>query len=143
MKGLRLYKKEKLSSPTAIEQLFGRPGVKRPDNPVYRAIAYPWRAVWTVNTRRHADCPQFLISVPKRRVRHAVDRVLQRRRCREAYRLHRDLLPGDVKLDIALVYIGAPGEDYDRTERAVVKLLGKIAAGLATGHDGADAPVND
>lgn len=136
MKGLRLYKKEKLCSLIAIQHLFARPGVRAANAgtasgcDTFSALVYPWRAVWAVNTRRHADCPQFLISVPKKRVRHAVDRVTQRRRCREAYRLQRHLLPSDLRVDIAFVYVGHGESDYQATQRAVARLLQRIGRSL-------------
>ncbi len=82
---LRLYKREKLCSVTAIENLFAR---KEGNG---SAMAYPLRAVWRVSERNGASI-QFLISIPKKRLRHAVDRVTMRRRVREAYRLNRNAL---------------------------------------------------
>ena len=67
MKGLRLYKKEKLCSTVAIEQLFMRGG-----EGVQGALAYPLRAVWRKNPRRSSDAPvAFVVSIPKKRLRHA------------------------------------------------------------------------
>lgn len=122
MKGQRLYKKEKLCSTTAIDALFTRGG-----RDILRAMAYPVRAVWRENTRRYADCPQFLIMVPKKRVRHAVDRVTMRRRIREAYRLNRDLMPRDRRLDIALIYVADTLLPYADIDRAIKRLLTRIA----------------
>ncbi len=68
---------------------------------------------------------QFLISVPKKKLRHAVDRVKMRRRIREAFRLHRHeyALPEGIRADIAFVYVASDLVDYGRTERAVCRLL--------------------
>ena len=114
MVGQRLYKIEKLRSEIAIGQLFDR------SNPAAQSVmAYPLRAVWTVNSsrlaametpsetsrRKVAPCPQFLVSIPKKKLRHAVDRVQMRRRVREAYRLNRHLIPKDLPLDIAFIYL--------------------------------------
>lgn len=125
MKGLRLYKIEKLCSPAAIDILFARGGES--------AVAYPWRAVWRVNEERPADVARFLISVPKKRLRHAVDRVTMRRRCREAYRLNRSLLPQSSRLDIAFIYVADRLIPYDRTLSSVCRLLRKISDSLP--HD--------
>ncbi len=122
MTGNRLYKKERLCSKTAIDALF-LPGGERGV-----VMAYPWRAVWRINSGRRVSNAQFLISVPKKRLRHAVDRVLMRRRCREAYRLNRAILPEDSNADIAFVYVGSGLTSYQDAERSVVRILSKIAA---------------
>lgn len=124
MLGLRLYKIEKLRSEIAIGQLFDR------SNPAASAImAYPLRAVWRVNTsRKSASCPQFLIAIPKKKIRHAVDRVQMRRRIREAYRLNRHLIPRDLPLDIAFVYVATEVLPYASVEKAVTKILTRISS---------------
>lgn len=122
MTGLRLYKREKLCSLTAIDLLWSR------DANNSSALAYPLRAVWRLNENRSTRCPQFMIVVPKKRLRHAVDRVLMRRRVREAYRLNRHLFPADVPIDISFVYVADKLNDYAAVNRAMVKLLGKINA---------------
>lgn len=124
MKGLRLYKKEKLCSPVAIEQLFSRrSGVKT-------ALCYPLRAVWRQNPQRKSDAPvAFVISVPKKRLRHAVDRVQMRRRIRESYRLARPgfPMPEGARLDVAFIYVANKLRDYASVEHAMHKLLSKIS----------------
>ena len=124
----RLYKKEKLCSQIAINQLF------EPDNGAHVMLAYPLRAVWRENPRRHSDAPiQFLITVPKKRLRHAVDRVKVRRRVREAYRLqHQQLEPRDVKIDIAFVYVGKGIVEYAQIARAMRRLLVAVAKSATT-----------
>ena len=97
-------------------------------------MAYPWRAVW----RRRSENVQpsrFLISVPKKKLRHAVDRVTMRRRCREAYRLNRHLLPECSGADIAFVYVGASLTDYCHTEKAIKKILSRIADRIASSSE--------
>lgn len=129
MKGLRLYKKEKLCSTIAIEQLFGNSA----DPYTHGALAYPLRAVWRVNPTRHSDAPlTFLVSVPKRRLRHAVDRVTMRRRIREAFRLHRldFALPEGSRTDVAFVYVANRLCTYSSVENAMLHLLGDIAKSL-------------
>ena len=133
MKGFRLYKIEKLCSPVAVDALFSRGGGSS------SAIAYPWRAVWRVDTGRSVSVARFLISVPKQRLRHAVDRVTMRRRCREAYRLNRRFLPQAAKLDIAFIYVGEGVTPYDRTASAMKRLLHKIAASVPATTTSSDA----
>ncbi len=128
---LRLYKKEKLCSLTAIDSLFipsahGKNG----NNSV---MAYPWRAVWRKRDEndRRPSCTQFLISVPKRRLRHAVDRVRMRRVMREAYRLNRHLLPENAAIDIAFVYVASDLTDFRTAERSIAKIFARITETLA------------
>lgn len=124
MTGYRLYKKERLCGKTAIDALFLTGSDRKAE------MAYPWRAVWRVNPSRVMSNPRFLISVPKKRLRHAVDRVLMRRRCREAYRLNRDLIPSDSRVDIAFIYVGSGLTPYCDAERSVIKILSKITSKL-------------
>ena len=52
--------------------------------------AFPLRAVYQTIERREGHAPvQILISVPKKRFKHAVDRNRVKRQIREAYRRHR------------------------------------------------------
>ena len=127
MPGLRLYKKEKLCSPTAIDRLFDR------NSGSDSAVEYPLRAVWRPDNERFSDAPlAFVISVPKKRIRHAVDRVTLRRRIREAYRLshHQYPVADGQRLDVAFIYIADKPKNYASIARAVNALLSKI-----TKHD--------
>ncbi len=119
---LRLYKSEKLCSETAIARLFRHDGEE-----VKSALCYPLRASWTVDAGRENERPaRFLVSIPKKRLRHAVDRVRMRRVVREAYRLNRDLLPAGVPLDIAFIYVATERLPYSRVESALKRLLTRI-----------------
>lgn len=123
MTSLRLYKKEKLCSNTAIDLLFF-------DKESMAAIAYPLRAVWRLNLSRSRGAQmQFLISVPKKRLRHAVDRVKMRRRIREAYRLNHQEFAADENsnIDIAFIYVADKLIPYHIIERSMRKLLSKIS----------------
>ncbi len=139
MVGQRLYKIEKLRSEIAIGQLFDR------SNPAAQSVmAYPLRAVWTVNSsrlaametpsetsrRKVAPCPQFLVSIPKKKLRHAVDRVQMRRRVREAYRLNRHLIPKDIPLDIAFIYVATEVLPYAEVLKGVTRILTRISKSL-------------
>ena len=121
MKGLRLYKIEKLCSETAISRLFARS-----DREVHTALVYPLRMAWRVDGVREVKVARFLVSVPKKRLRHAVDRVTMRRRVREAYRLNRDLMPRDLPLDIAFIYVADRLLPYSRIETAMRRLLTEL-----------------
>lgn len=123
---LKLHKSEKLCSQTAIDALF------RPGKAAKGAIAYPLRMVAAPRTdagrRAGAAKVQFLISVPKKRLRHAVERVMMRRRIREAFRLNRELIPaGSTEpVDVAFIYIGNSTVSYSRIEWAMKRLLSEL-----------------
>lgn len=108
--------------------------------------AYPLRLVWRKVTEeelqrvfRPESRPvlariQMMVSVPKRKQRRAVDRVLMRRRIREAYRR---LLPQYEKclmqknhncatLSLGIVYISQKQEGYELISRKLDALMQKM-----------------
>ena len=119
----KLNKTEKLTSRTAIERLFGEGK---------SLMAFPLRAAYRL--REPGDAPvQFLISIPKKRIRRAVNRVLLRRRTREAYRLNRrelltpTLLHQGIGVDIAFVYLDNTPAPYSVINEKMTSLLQRIA----------------
>lgn len=130
MTGLRLYKAEKLCSQRAIDTLFTK-GESRSVN------AYPLRVVWRVSQRHDGAPAQFLITVPKKRIRHAVDRVTLRRRIRESYRLNRNhlSLPDDCRIDMAFIYLDNNIHPYTHLEESVVKTLQRISSTILSSMD--------
>lgn len=69
-----------------------------------------------------------MITVPKKKIRKAVGRVLMRRRIREAYRLNRQLFVPQLeksgkKIDIAFIYLASDLADYRVIERKMQHLL--------------------
>lgn len=121
MTGNRLYKYEKLCSRTAINNIFQ--GGKS-------AICYPLRAAFSI-TEKEETPAQFLITIPKKKVRKAVNRVLLRRRIREAYRLNRGaLLPyleeKGISIKIAFIYLSDEISDYATIDERMKSLLKKI-----------------
>ena len=76
--------------------------------------------------------PQVLFSVSKRNFKRAVDRNLIRRRCREAYRLHKSILTANnpevpYPTSIAFLYLAKEISTYDVIEKAMIKVLNKMA----------------
>ena len=124
MKQFSLGKSHKLCSKVAVDRIFAT------RDPRTTALAYPLRAVWNENEfRTTGEQVQFLITVPKKRLRHAVDRVTMRRRIREAYRLARPQLAvpdNTIYVDIAFIYVADTIEPYARVEKAMHRLLRKI-----------------
>ncbi|MBE6310454.1 MAG: ribonuclease P protein component [Bacteroidales bacterium] len=122
MTGNRLYKYEKLCSRTAINNIFQ--GGKS-------AICYPLRAAFTISAENAPT--QFLITIPKKKIRKAVKRVLLRRRVREAYRLNRNRLTPILNkqgksIKVAFVYLSDEIADYDTINTKMQALMDKIIA---------------
>ncbi|MBD5262745.1 MAG: hypothetical protein HDS39_01560 [Bacteroides sp.] len=76
---------------------------------------------------------QFMITVPKKKRRHAVDRVLMRRRIREAFRLQWHQLRDKIRTDpsirtlsLAIVYMEKSNSDSDTINAAVGSALSKV-----------------
>ncbi len=119
-----LGKAHKLCSQTAIDTLFAtrREGCLM--------LAYPLRAVWADSPAGYAqqERVEFLISVPKRKLRHAVDRVKMRRRIREAYRRNHGDIAGSegTRLQVAFIYVADHLEHYGRVERAMKRILASL-----------------
>ncbi len=127
----KLYKSEKLCSRTAIGELFE--GGKS-------IMAYPLRAVYVTRGTHRRPPTQFYISIPKRKIRTAVGRVLLRRRTREAYRLNRHLLHPTLQahgkaVDVAFLYLADVPASYATIERKMQDILTKIAQAVALQGD--------
>lgn len=76
---------------------------------------------------------QFMITVPKKKRRHAVDRVLMRRRIREAFRLQwhplreKILQDPDIRtLSLAIVYVDITNAEMDAISAAMGSALSKV-----------------
>lgn len=123
----KLKKDEKLCSRTAVQLLFAEGK---------SLMAFPLRAACRL--RLPGEHPvQFLISIPKKRVRRAVGRVTLRRRVRESYRLNRrELLQQPLQqsgwgVDIAFVYLDSSLAPYSVINEKVISLLSRIAQAAA------------
>ncbi len=79
MKEYGLTKSERLYLREEIRQLFESRS---------RFVCYPYRVVWRLE-EPSVEPLKVLISVPKRLIRHAVDRNTIKRRTREAWRLQK------------------------------------------------------
>ena len=139
---MRLPKSERLRHRAAVLRLFDKGRSE---------YAYPLRMIALAMPRSEAagmfkgELPsgfarrQMMVTVPKKKFRHAVDRVWLRRRVREAYRLHRrditdealSAAPDDTVLMLAFIYVGAEKAPFATIEKKMVRLLGKAAAMLA------------
>lgn len=137
---LKLGKAEKLRHKTLVDRLFAQGQA---------AYAYPLRMVWrtldqeTLDASFRCEVPQgiarlqMLVTIPKRKRRHAVDRVLMRRRVRECYRLGRaplrawlDAHPECRSLQMAFVYMADKNVDSKTISRKMELLFKKMLDSL-------------
>jgi ribonuclease P protein component len=118
-------KQERIVSQKQIDALFIGTGS-------HSKAAFPVRAVYIIKERAKGREPvQLLLSVPKKRFKHAVDRNRVKRQLREAYRHHKhlliDALPTDKAVDIAFIWLAPSHYPSEVTEKRVVALLTHIA----------------
>lgn len=137
MKPLGLPKYTKLCSVTAIDRLFERDAASRGAAPPLRAV---WRESEKVSSQSSAGhgSIRFVITIPKKKLHHAVDRVAMRRRVREAYRLCRHeyevSIPAGTVIDLAFIYMDQELRDFHRVQQSVHRILGKLVRHYA-GND--------
>lgn len=119
-----LCKAERITSKRTIDQLFGT------DN--NSITAYPFRVVYM--PIQQPDVPvSILVSVPKKRFHHAIDRNRMKRLVREAYRKQKHTLWHQLQdsgqgMAVAFICIAQHMCDYNMVYAAIGKALSKIAA---------------
>ncbi len=130
-------KDEKLRSRSIIDRLF-----KRGNPEVQTFYHFPFRVLYVKEEGKRemgegklAPTPprphaQVLFSVSKRNFKRAVDRNLIRRRCREAYRLHKHILTENAQAprpsSVAFLYIAKEISPYGVIEKSMAKTLQKM-----------------
>lgn len=124
---LSRMKNEKKYSLPQSERLRGKIRIDNLFANAKGVLSYPYRALFAPNG---TDTNVIMVSIPKRKFKHAVDRNLLRRRTREAYRLNKaqlsDITNGE-GLDIAFLYIGDKKEEFAYLQKKMVEIFGKIA----------------
>lgn len=132
----RFNKSERLRHKSLIDPLFTEGE---------RLSAFPLLMVWRklddsrLKDSFRYDTPdrigplQVMITVPKRRLRHAVDRVYTRRRIRESYRLLRmplkeavDANPDIRSLQMAFIYLDSKPGETSKIKPKMQKLLSQL-----------------
>ena len=118
-------KEERIVSNLLIETLFEKGNSQS-------LSAYPLRAVYLRTEHREGCAPvQLLISVPKKKFKHAVDRNRVKRQIREAYRKNKALLEGKVDegqmLLIAIIWLSERHFATNEVVKRVVSLLKQMA----------------
>lgn len=115
--------KEHLKSKSTVEKLYADGA---------SVTAYPLRAVFIeIPATQQEPTAAILISVAKKRFRHAVDRNLVKRRIREAYRLNKhgfvaSLEEQGKKMAVAILYIDTKHNSTEFLKKKMVKLLASI-----------------
>ena len=124
--GFGLKKAERLCGKKAIDALFAGTDSKS-------LSVYPIRIVFRPTEEAGI---RILVSVSKKRFRHAVDRNRVKRQLREAYRLNKHILASTEQstpgMDIAFIWLTDKHQPSDLITRKMIMLLEKIAQSVQT-----------
>ena len=145
MNDLRLRKSERIASRKQIDQLFAGKGSQSKAAFPVRAVFYsrpymPYMANESHEPEADATLPQaqILVSVPKKRFKHAVDRNRVKRQLREAYRKNKHLMleaiPEGVSVAIAFIWLSDKRLPSVEVEERMKRLLADIAQVLSNNH---------
>lgn len=100
-------------------------------------IAYPFRVLFRTFDLEDLQNPQvsILVSVPKKRYKHAVDRNLFKRRTREAYRIHKELfgtlsIHSHCGIHLFFQLVDNERPDFLKIEEGILKAHHKLQARL-------------
>ncbi len=119
-------KNERLCSRKEIEVLFANKN---------KTFSHPFLIRWQVVQANSSTPAKLLIIVPKRKLRHAVDRNRTKRLIRECYRQQKHTLYTFLNnqisaLNIALYYTDTKCPDYhtlfEQTDKALAKLMAEL-----------------
>ncbi len=121
-------KRERLVSMKLTEALFN-------GGDSHSLAAFPVRTVYMVQQRRQGDAAvQLLVSVPKKRFHHAVDRNRVKRQLREAFRLNKTLLtdsvPATEQLLLAFIWLSDQHMASAEIHKRVVSVMRRLAEKL-------------
>lgn len=120
MRRYTFKKSERLCSKKYIKYLFAK-GEKM--------MVFPFSVHWCVCATDDISVPaQVLISVSKRKMKHAVDRNHTKRVIRECYRLHKEqlyevLTQKDCKILLSINYLQDKRRNYSSMEKKYIRML--------------------
>lgn len=137
-------KSERLHHRTLVNNLFDKGEViyANPLRLTYRLIT-PDRlsAESRLELAKEIEHVQMMVTIPKKKIHHAVGRVLLRRRIREAYRLNRlELLDKVISrndkayLSLSFIYLSDSVADYAEIDKKMQILLSKLIHVLDSKH---------
>lgn len=114
---------------------------------------YPLKMMWNALSQEELEANfrnrvpdligplQVLVSVPKKKRRRAVDRVLMRRRIREAFRVNRGPLlqtiasiPEVRTLSVAFIYMKEANVDFSEIQEKMIRLLSRLSLLLSENY---------
>jgi ribonuclease P protein component len=122
LKKYTFNKKERLCHRKDIEILFQK-------NKSF--LIYPFKILYKIVEKQDNTPIKVLISVPKRNIKHAVDRNLLKRRIKEAYRKNKISLSdalekNNTKIQLALIYVSKEIVDYSFIEKKILLTLQRL-----------------
>ncbi len=122
----KFSKKEKLKSQKEIELLFKQG----------KSInQFPIRLIYKVKTEKNNVPVNFGVSVPKKKIKLAVNRNLIKRRVREAYRLNNHdlkikLLENQKEINMMIIYSSEQILSYKEIEEKIKVILSRLRDAL-------------
>lgn len=116
-----LSKAERMHSVKEIQEIF-KTGSS--------SFTYPFKYYYSI---KENECPitEVLISIPKKKVRFAVDRNKLKRFTRDSFRHHKHKLTPklktrQMKLSLALVFVGDKQTSHQKIEQAITKIFSAL-----------------
>lgn len=120
--GFTFAKNERLSGTKRIDTLF-KEGKS--------FISYPLRVIYLVHEQSSEAKCSILVSVPKKRIKKAVQRNIIKRLIRESYRLNKTLIDNsstnERSIDVAFVYVKDTLSEFSGIQKAMQKALIQIS----------------